>query len=810
MNLKPYRLPILLLVAAPLLLALHLWSVRPTLDEVLPASVHEYTVELAFEGFGGDVQLSTYLPVTDERQTVISEDFDLGALAFDDQVTADGRLAEWNGKPPEGQHLVRYTAQLSTRALRYELPAGLGFGGSPSDVARRALEETDAIAYRHPEFRSLWSKIRPEQSADRVQVLRAIFQYTHEKIEPAPFKGYTDALTALRLGQASCNGKSRLFVALARLNGIPARLVGGVILEPGVKQASHQWVEAEIGGEWVPFDPLNGHFAEIPANYLLLYRGDQFLFSHTRDINFDHTFRIRRLLVPLSAMTREESAGRGWLAGVSRFIASNERISGVFLLFPLAALIVTFCRNVVGLRTFGVFLPMLVAAGCVYTGLFAGMLGFVGILAIGAATHRWFRGMRVLVVPRIAAVITVLTTLILLGGVLLSESASHRLALLALFPVVILSFAAERLQQMMEQSRVGELAWMMVWTVIVTLLCYLAFSSALLRGLFFRFPELLLVVLAVQLAVGRWTGIRASEYHRFLRLFRAAGDDNAGVLGMNTRNIHLIARLNAVHWMAVANDKLATKRHLDEAGVPTPRTLLSAESEHELDHRRAALDVPGGFALKPASGSQGEGIVLFTGFEHGRYRLLNGETWSYEELRAHVRDITRGLHSGSEDRDRALFEELIRPDEFSRSIAPAGIPDIRVLLVQSKPIAAMLRVPTIKSGGRANLHQGAAGFAVDIASGRIGSGTHQGSVTDTHPDSGEVLKGRDLPHWQEVLRIACAAQQAVPLGYAGVDVCLDERRGPVVLEINARPGIEIQNALQKGLMPELQQALAGT
>ena len=131
-----------------------------------------------------------------------------------------------------------------------------------------------------------------------------------------------------------------------------------------------------------------------------------------------------------------------------------------------------------------------------------------------------------------------------------------------------------------------------------------------------------------------------------------------------------------------------------------------------------------------------------------------------------------------------------------------------MLIVRGKPIAAMLRVPTIKSGGRANLHQGAAGFAIDITSGRIGSGTHEGAVIDAHPDGGDVLKGRIVPQWREVLRIACAAQQAVPLGYAGVDVCLDESRGPVVIEINARPGIEIQNALQKGLMPELQQALA--
>lgn len=808
MKVRAHHTPVLLLGASVLLLAAHLWYTRPALDEVLPASVRDFTVELMFEGFGGEVRLGSFLPVSDERQTVIAESFEQDPLTFADEVTPAGRRAEWSGSPPPGQYLVRYQARIASRETRFELPAGLGFGMPLPDPARRQLEETQAIPYRHPEIKSLWNRIRPAQSADQVQVLRAIFDYTHDKIEPAPFKGYTDALTALRLGQASCNGKSRLFAALARLNGIPTRLVGGVILENGSKRTSHQWVESWIGGHWVPFDPLNGHFAELPADYLQLYRGDEALFSHTRDINFDFVFRIRHTLAPAMSAGGEREAGPAWLSGMARFMAQNERISSVFLLFPLVALIVTFCRNVVGLRTFGVFLPMLVAAGCVYTGLLPGMLGFVAILAVGAVMHRWFRGMRVLVIPRIAAVITVLTLLVLAGGTLLTEGVSHRLALLALFPVVILSFAAERLQEMMEKSRLRELVRTIVWTMLVTIFCYLAFSSALLRGLFFQFPELLLAVLAAQLLVGRWTGIRASEFYRFLRLFRAAGEQDAGVLGLNSRNIHFIARLNAVHWMTVANDKLATKRHLDEAGVPTPRTLLSVETEHELDHRRAALQAGGGFALKPASGSQGQGIVLFAGGGEDEFRLLNGDTWSYAQLRAHVRDITRGLHSGADEPDRALFEELIRPDEFSRSIAPEGIPDIRVLVARGKPVAAMLRVPTRASGGRANLHQGAAGFAVDLESGALGSGIHEGRVVDAHPDSGERLTGSVIPRWTEVLAVARGAQQAVPLGYTGVDVCLDERRGPVVIEINARPGIEIQNALQRGLLPELRLALA--
>lgn len=804
----PYRWSLLLLSAGLALLVAHIWTTRPSVDEVLPDTIFEYRVELGFEGFGEDVRLATYLPASDDRQAVLEENFESGTLVFDDQTTTAGRLAEWTGRPPEGLQSLRYSAKLSAHAVRYELPAGLGFGAPLTDSMRAHIEETDAIPFRHPEIRELWSKIRPPGSADLVQTLRVIFDYTHEGIEPAPFKGYTDALTTLRLGQASCNGKSRLFVALARLNGIPARLVGGVILEPGVKRTSHQWVEVRVGDYWIPFDPLNGYFAELPASYLQLYTGDEFLFAHSRDINFDYAFSIRRLLAtPAVAASAEPLAGN-WLSDVTRFIALNQQLSAIFMLSPFAALVVTFCRNVAGVRTFGIFMPMLVASGCRYTGLLPGMVGFVAILALGAALHRYLRGMRVLLVPRIASVITVLTSLILIGGAVVAESVSHRLALLALFPVVILSFAAERLQQMAERSPLRDLVQTIAWTALVTLLCYLVFSSVLLRGLFFRFPELLLVVLSAQLAVGRWTGIRAAEFKRFVRLFRNAGAEGAGVLGLNARNIDFIARLNAAQWMAVADDKLVTKRHLDDAGVPTPRTVLAVESEHELDQRRHLLESPGGFALKPASGSQGNGIVLVTRVEDGRFHLMSGETWDYARLREHVREIARGLYSSGDDPDRALFEELIQPDAFSRQVAPEGIPDIRVLVVRGNPVAAMLRVPTRQSGGKANLHQGAAGFAVDLSSGRISSGIHSGSVIGIHPDTGETLSGLEIPGWATVLAVARGAQSAVPLGYAGIDVCLDQRCGPVVIEVNARPGIEIQNALQKGLVPELERALA--
>jgi hypothetical protein len=211
----------------------------------------------------------------------------------------------------------------------------------------------------------------------------------------------------------------------------------------------------------------------------------------------------------------------------------------------------------------------------------------------------------------------------------------------------------------------------------------------------------------------------------------------------NSRNIDFISRLTP-RWMAMA-DGISTASAALMRRACRHRARCAVES-NTISIKCAALQMERGFALKPASGSQGNGIVLISGLQNDRFRLVDGQVWNYARLREHVREITRGLHSSGDEPDRALFEELIRPDPFSRAIAPEGIADIRVLLVRGKPVAAMLRVPTRMSAGKANLHQGAAGFAVDITNGRLGGGVHEGRLVSAHPDSGEVLVGREIPH----------------------------------------------------------------
>ena len=137
---------------------------------------------------------------------------------------------------------------------------------------------------------------------------------------------------------------------------------------------------------------------------------------------------------------------------------------------------------------------------------------------------------------------------------------------------------------------------------------------------------------------------------------------------------------------------------------------------------------------------------------------------------------------------------------------PDGLCDLRVITLHAVPTLAMVRVPTQRSGGRANLHQGGLGLAVDLESGTVSRAFHEGASIEVHPDTGEALVGLQLPHWSEVLDVAERAAGAVPLGYLGVDIAVDVDAGPLVIEINARPGLEIQNVHGVGLARALEAA----
>ncbi|MFN4018897.1 MAG: sugar-transfer associated ATP-grasp domain-containing protein [Erythrobacter sp.] len=269
-------------------------------------------------------------------------------------------------------------------------------------------------------------------------------------------------------------------------------------------------------------------------------------------------------------------------------------------------------------------------------------------------------------------------------------------------------------------------------------------------------------------------------------------------LGMNRRNA-LIAKLNPREAIKGVNQKFETKQRLAAAGVPVPPTLALIADEAQA----AGFDfgsLPDAFAVKPNRGRRGEGVILVDGRVDGGWRQLNGQILTPKMLRAHVTRILAGeLSLEGGNTDAALFEPLIRTHPDFARLVPYGLPDIRIICLGDVPLMAMTRLPTVESRGRANLHQGAVGAAIDFRDGAIFRAVLGQEPVVDHPSTGTSLIGAQIPHWPAVIDAARRCSGALGLGYVGVDLVIDATLGVQVLECNAFPGLEIQNVNGAGL-----------
>lgn len=272
-----------------------------------------------------------------------------------------------------------------------------------------------------------------------------------------------------------------------------------------------------------------------------------------------------------------------------------------------------------------------------------------------------------------------------------------------------------------------------------------------------------------------------------------------GIVGINRRNIDLIAENNRRKYYPSADSKLATKKIARSVGVNVPELFEVLRYQFEIGKFHAALEGKGAFVIKPDHGSGGGGIVVVKEKTPNGFRKASGVVVDFAELRYHMQNILSGMYSLGARPDSILIEEAVAFDPLFDEIAYQGVPDIRIIVLKGKPLMGMLRLPTKSSDGKANLHTGGLGVGVDMETGETTYAIQRNKYVTQHPETGYPLRGRVIPFWKDMLEIAIKMQEASGLGYVGVDVVLDKNKGPMVLEINARPGISIQAANCKGL-----------
>jgi len=276
---------------------------------------------------------------------------------------------------------------------------------------------------------------------------------------------------------------------------------------------------------------------------------------------------------------------------------------------------------------------------------------------------------------------------------------------------------------------------------------------------------------------------------------------------MNSRNLEYIRPFNRKYSRRLADDKLLSKRVLKKNDLPVPALITKIKTIEELE----SFDwqtLPGSFALKPNRGFGGEGIIIVYGKKKNRddaWVKADGSIITVSDLKTHIRNILDGSFSLAGTPDIAFFEERLKLLKLFKPYAYKGIPDIRVIVFNKVPIMAMLRVPTKESHGKANLQQGAIGVGIDLASG-ITTTAVQGKnkIIDYVPGTRMLLSGIKIPFWKDILDLAVRAQEISGLGFLGSDIAIDKERGPVIVELNARPGLSIQIANLAGLKERLE------
>lgn len=266
------------------------------------------------------------------------------------------------------------------------------------------------------------------------------------------------------------------------------------------------------------------------------------------------------------------------------------------------------------------------------------------------------------------------------------------------------------------------------------------------------------------------------------------------VLSINNRNLGFIYPNNERSHFPLANDKLLCKKNLSLVGVTVPETHFSYGYFFEFQNLLEDLSTLNDFVIKPANGSAGNGIVVITRQADGGWYSVGGSFYSIADIKKHLSDIIFGVYS-HDMMDKAIVEERIVQHDLINSICDLGLSDIRIILFKDQLVMAMSRIPTSESDGKANLHQGAIGLGIDIETGKTTHAIKDGQSITVHPDSQKILIGLTIPYWQQVIDMSVKAAESVPLKYLGVDIAISNK-GPVMIEINARPGIEIQNANQ--------------
>ena len=345
-------------------------------------------------------------------------------------------------------------------------------------------------------------------------LLERIFQYCWEDIEPGDYTGPADAAGALSHGAPSVLGRARAMVALCRTGGIPARLVLGFIVRSQTNARPHVWLEAFNGRKWIPYDPELGYSRDLPANYLPVRRDGIVVVTSSAPLDLVSKFSIQRA-PPAPGSTTFTKRTFFDFVDLTRLPAGMQETLAIVLLLPAGALVTALFRNLIGIETFGTFAPALLALSCVYADWRMGLIVFVLVLVIGLSARALLHRMKLLMVPRLSIMLTVIVLCMAMAVLILDYLGLTPSARAVILPLVIMTMMIERFYVTSEEDGLRYALKLLAGTIVVAACCLLLLRWEELGRLALRFPESTLVIAAGLLLIGRYSGYRLTELLRF-------------------------------------------------------------------------------------------------------------------------------------------------------------------------------------------------------------------------------------------------------------------------------------------------------
>lgn len=466
------------------------------------------------------------VPRPSDRLIIKETQFDGKGMALTIDKRPDVLRGQWQGKVPSTKN-VFYRVALELREKQYTVPAFLP--PEPPDPRMREYLVMPVLQSQEIEaLKKIEDDILPE-NISRVKTVKAIYYFLYEEVLYNDLRAWKNLQEILEHMEADSRGKSRIFTLLCRRQGIPARMVGGIMLRPE-RRADEKgrynlfyWNEVYLDGKWVPVCTTYGLFAAITDEYVPLFWNADGVNEIINDQGASLKItanRVESTEFSIIEYRRELRKAKSWLLDHSLYLLpmNVQAILKVLILIPFGAVILVFFRNIIGFKTFGIFMPVLLALFFRETSYFFGMAFFSAIVLAGLVERRLLNKLRLLAVPRMSILLTLVVAFLCVFAVINHETRMFREFTPALFPIIITTIFIERFSLMLEEEGMQNTMKALAGTVIIATITFWVFSIRTLQTIVFTHPETLLSVMAVLILVGKYTGYRLSELARFRAL----------------------------------------------------------------------------------------------------------------------------------------------------------------------------------------------------------------------------------------------------------------------------------------------------